>query len=173
MENWLKKTADFLDRSIQGLGKFFSWASILLIIAIVVQVVLRYVFRSGLVYLEELQWHLYGMIIMIGLSYAQTMDSHVRVDLFHHRASPRSQAITEILGTLLLLFPFIYIVLFHSVDFISDSFVRMERSAAPEGLPYRWVIKSFIPLGFFLLFLSATARILRDIIRLVYPNGNQ
>jgi len=171
MEKWLIKSADVLDRWVQQIGAFLSWTSLALIAAIVIQVVLRYVFRAGLVQLEELQWHLYGVLIMVGLSYAQTMDSHVRVDLFHHKYSPRTQAVVEILGTLILLFPFIYVVMYHSMDFIADSFIRMERSVAPEGLPYRWVVKSLMPFGFFLLLLTAFSRLLRDIIRVVKPNG--
>jgi TRAP-type mannitol/chloroaromatic compound transport system permease small subunit len=166
------KIVHFLEQFILKIGHAFSWLSALLIFAIIVQVVFRYVFNSGLVKLEELQWHLYGALIMVGLSYANILDSHVRVDLLYQRFSKKTKSVIEIGGIVLLLIPFLYVVFFHSLDFVKDSFIHNEHSAAPNGLPYRWLIKAFIPLGCILFFISSIARLLRSVMLLFRSDGN-
>ncbi|SEI55645.1 TRAP-type mannitol/chloroaromatic compound transport system, small permease component [Allopseudospirillum japonicum] len=155
--------ADALDAGIQAIGRVFAWSYVLLVAVIILQVVLRYGFNQGLVMLEELQWHLYALGVMFGVSYAQTTNSHIRVDLFHMRMSRRRQAWVEVLGILFLLLPFVYVVLSNSFGFVYDAWRINESSAAPTGLPWRWLIKSVIPLSFALLGLAACARLLREL----------
>ncbi|MFG1488246.1 hypothetical protein ABMA58_03220 [Oceanospirillum sp. HFRX-1_2] len=62
--------SDFLDKIVLSAGKIFAWAYVVLMVVIIVQVVLRYGFNHGLVVLEELQWHLYAVGVMFGVSYA-------------------------------------------------------------------------------------------------------
>ncbi len=155
--------ADALDKVVIGIGKVFCWANGILIAVIILQVVLRYGFAHGLVVLEELEWHLYGLAVMMGLSYALVTDSHVRVDIMHMRLSPRSQSIVEIFGILVFLFPFMVVVFDHSLDFLADAWRINERSDAPSGLPWRWAIKAVIPVSFALLAMAALSRLIRDI----------
>ncbi len=159
-------TADLIDKFILKTGSWIAWCYALLVAVIILQVVLRYGFARGLVVLEELQWHLYAVGVMFGISYAQATNSHIRVDLLHTRLSRKTQRIFEILGILLLLMPFIAVIFIHSLDFVADSFRINERSDAPTGLPYRWLIKSVIPISFAMLFLAALSRLLREIILL-------
>ena len=154
---------DKLDHFILVIGRWLSWANGLLVLVIVLQVLLRYGFGRGLVMLEELQWHLYALAFMFGLSYALITDAHVRVDLLHDRFPPKVRHWIDVLGTLLLLFPFIYAVMVHSYDFFIDSWVHNERSAAPLGLPFRWAIKAVIPLSFGMLGLAALSRMIRSL----------
>ncbi len=143
--------------------KLFSWSSLLLMITIIIQVVLRYGFNQGMVALEELQWHLFAILILTGLSFAELNRAHVKVDIISHKFSRRTNAIIEILGYVFLLFPFLFIVFYHSLPFLADSFSKMETSVSSAGLPYRWVIKSFIPISMILWFLSAFSNILKNI----------
>ena len=152
-----------IHRLINLLGNLFAWTMFLLMIAIVTQVVLRYGFRIGSIKLEELQWHLYGMGVMSGLSYALISDSHIRVDVLQHRFSEKTKAAIDIVGTLLFLFPFLIFLFWHSLPFVAKSFDLQERSNAPTGLPWRWFIKAFIPLGCGLLFLAGISHLIRSI----------
>lgn len=151
------------DRFIVGMGNTLSWLNIVLIVIIILQVILRYVFGRGLVVLEELQWHLYGVCIIFGFSYSLTRDTHIRLDILHERFSPRTKDIVEIFGTIFLLMPFVIIVFYHSLPFFWDSYVHSEYSDAPMGLPFRWIIKGTIPVGFLLILCSALSRIFRSL----------
>ncbi len=159
--------ADALDGFILAIGKVAGWANVVLVGVIILQVTLRYGFGRGLVVLEELQWHLYATAVMFGISYALVTDSHIRVDILHMRMSPRTQAFWEVFGILVFLIPFIVVVFDHSIDFLWDSWRINERSDAPLGLPWRWVIKAVIPISFGLLAVATLARLLRALVILV------
>lgn len=161
------ETKNIVDRFILGVGSILSWGAVILIAVIILQVVLRYGFRSGLVVLEELQWHLYAIGVMFGLSFAQVKDTHIRVDLLHMRLSERTQRILEILGVVFLLLPFCWVVFYASLDFLYDSWRVNERSDAPIGLCCRWGIKAVIPLSIGMLALAAISRLIHSITALL------
>lgn len=146
---------------IKHIGHIVMWCNGLLIIAILLQVVLRYGFGHGMVILEELQWHLYGLGIMIGASYALVTDSHIRVDIIQTRMSQKWKNRWELFGIIFLLLPFALVIFHQSLDFVYESFRVNESSIAPLGLPFRWIIKGVIPVSFALLILAAISRIIR------------
>lgn len=154
--------ADLVDHWVLRLGNLIAWVYALLVAVIITQVVLRKGFSSGLIVLEELQWHLYAVGFMFGLSYAQVKDAHVRVDLFYNNFSPRVKHAVELVGMLIFVLPLIFVVIYHSIDFVYDAWRIGERSDAPAGLPYRWLIKSVIPVAFALLGVTVLSRIYRE-----------
>lgn len=155
------KISLWLDKLVKRVGDFFSWIWVLLVIIIITNVVMRYVFHSGLIEFEELQWHLYSVGWLIGLSYCFVADEHVRVDLIHDRLSLVAQAWVELCGMLFLLLPFIALVVIYTVPFVLYSWEVSEISDAPGGLPYRWMIKATLLVGFILLLLAFTSRLTR------------
>ncbi|MDJ0782357.1 MAG: TRAP transporter small permease subunit [Desulfosarcinaceae bacterium] len=155
------KVAAALDNFVQSIGRWCSWLNVALIFAIILQVVLRYVFGKGLVVLEEVQWHLYCVGVVFGMSYCQSVDSHIRLDLVHEKMSRRTKEWVEIIGIIVLLMPMIYVIFFHGLDFFWEAVKVNERSDAPLGLCCRWLPKSLIPISMFLLFLSAVARLIK------------
>jgi len=155
------RPSDVLDALVLKVGKFVSWIWVALVLVIVYNVVQRYVFGIGAIWLEELQWHLYAIGFMIGLSYAITWDRHVRVDVLAERWSPRRRAAVELIGMLFLLLPFSIAILVEAVPYWLTALRLDESSSAPGGLPNLWILKSFIIWGFALIFLAAFARMLR------------
>ncbi len=169
-----ESTLDMLDNLLLRFGRIIAWANGLLILVIVLQVVLRYGFGNGLVVLEELEWHLYGLAFMFGLSYAAINNSHVRVDLFSQRFPKKVQHSIEVLGALFLMLPFIIAVIIHSYQFFIDSWIHSERSVAPLGLPWRWAIKAVIPISFGLFGVAIISRMSRSLLFLFgKSHGNQ
>lgn len=158
---------DFLDNMVRHIGHVICWANGLLVAAIIGQVFLRYGFSSGQVWLEEIQWHLYAIGVMFGLSYAQVNDSHIRVDILYQRFSDRTKRMVEIFGIVVLILPFIWVIFYHSLDFVADAWRTGETSDSPLGLPYRWAIKAVIPMSFGLLGIATISRLIRDVYILV------
>ncbi len=158
--------ADSIDRMIQKIGHLIAWAYVVLVLVIITQVVLRKGFSSGLIIFEELQWHLYAVGVMFGLSYAQTTNSHIRVDLFYSHFRAKTKNVIEILSILFMVLPFIAVIFIHSLDFVAESYRINEHSESPSGLPYRWLIKSVIPLSMGLLALAVLSRLYRDTVLL-------
>ena len=160
------KFSDVLDNVIRSIGHIVMWTNFVLIFVIILQVVLRYGFGRGLVVLEEVQWHLYAIGIMFGASYSQMLDSHIRVDIIHARLSEKWKLRWDLFGTLFLLLPFIVIIFHQSLDFVHESWRVNEHSDAPMGLPWRWAIKSVIPISFALLIVATLSRLARIVISL-------
>ncbi|MBO6594936.1 MAG: TRAP transporter small permease subunit [Pseudomonadales bacterium] len=150
-----------IDPVLTWIGQSISWIWLLLLITIVCNVVLRYVFGEGRIELEEMQWHLYSTGFLLGIGYTFQVDGHVRVDVVHERLGPRWQAWLELYGILLCVLPFVALILIYSVPFIQTSFTLGEVSMSPGGLPFRWAIKSMLFIGFFLLLLAAISRLSR------------
>lgn len=111
--------------------------------------------------LEEVQWHLAGAAWLVGLSYTFVHDDHVRVDVLHERLSLKAQAWIEFLGIILLLLPFLVLALWEVTPYAMSSFEQGEHSQAPNGLPWRWVLKSFLPISMGLLIIAALSRLLK------------
>ena len=149
------------DRVINAVAAIAHWSWLVLMLVILVNVVLRYAFGEGHIELEELQWHLYSIGWLVGLSFCYVLDDHVRVDLLHERFGLKTQAVIELLGILFLLLPFALVVLWYAIPFVQYSFEMSEISMAPGGLPYRWAIKAVLVLGFALLLLAMLSRLSR------------
>ncbi|MES9905844.1 MAG: TRAP transporter small permease subunit [Sedimenticola sp.] len=155
--------SDTIDNFVRRIGHIVMWVNLALVFIIILQVVLRYGFNGGHPKIEELQWHFYALAVMFGLSYSQVEDSHVRVDVMAMHFSDKTTRIFEILGILIFLLPFVFIMFYHSLDFVADSWRINEHSDAPVGLGWRWLIKAVIPLSFGMLGLSALSRLMRDV----------
>ena len=153
--------SNVIDRFVTGFAAVFNWIWLLLVALIVVNVALRYVVGTNYIAMEELQWHLYAVGFMLGLGYAVDLDGHVRVDVIAERWGPRTRAWIELLGLLLFLAPFIWIVIANAIPFVTRAYALGEVSAAPGGLPYRWAIKAVILVAFVYLALAALSRLLR------------
>lgn len=152
-----------LDSVLVGVGNAVSWLIAVLIITISIQVVLRYLFKQSYTALEEIQWHFFAVIVMIGVVYSFAKDSHIRLDILHSKFSTKNKEIVEIIGIIFMLWPMIYVFFIHSLSFVAESFRVGERSMAPMGLGYRWAIKSIIPFAFSLLFLGSLSRLKKAI----------
>jgi len=163
-----------LDAIVFKIGTVISWLSVFLIAIIVIQVFLRYAFNINYIQLEELQWHLYAIIVMFGLSYAMVNHSHVRVDIVRIKFSTNLQRKVEIIGILFLMVPFMFIVIDFGTDLTMEALRVNERSNSPDGLPYRWIIKSVMPISFVLLFMASISRLIRHVSYLMKgsKNGN-
>lgn len=152
-----------LDKTVKYIGHIVMWANILLIAAIVAQVSFRYLANQNFPKLDEIQWHFYGLVTMVGISYALVTDSHVRVDLLYMQLSRRAQRIIEVIGIMTLLVPFIYLMVDQGFDYFYESLRVNERSDSPTGLPARWALKAVIPASFILLAIGALARLIHDV----------
>ncbi|MBR9884527.1 MAG: TRAP transporter small permease subunit [Oceanospirillales bacterium] len=149
------------DRFIDAVASVAHWSWVVLMAVILLNVVLRYAFGEGHIELEELQWHLYAIGWLIGLSFCYVADDHVRVDLLHENLRLKTQAVIELLGILFLLLPFAATVMWYALPFVQYSFEMHEVSMAPGGLPYRWIIKAVLVLGFALLLIAMLSRLSR------------
>lgn len=162
-----------LDYISKTLGAFSAVLVVVLAFLILYNVISRYIFSSSVIYLQELEWHLFSIIFMLGLSYTLYSDAHVRVDIFYEKFSPIWQGIVNILGVLLFIVPFSLVILYTSIEPVMYAYEIKEGSPDPGGLPYRFIIKALIPLSFGLLILSSLAFIIKQIQNIIEHRQNK
>ncbi|MEO0490581.1 MAG: TRAP transporter small permease subunit [Cyanobacteria bacterium J06659_2] len=114
----------------------------------------------------DLQWHLFGIMLMLTMAGAIISDRHVRVDFLRQHFGLRAKIIIDVLGHLVFLLPLCAIVVIHGYDFTMRSFTLGEGSDY-DGLYDRFVLKAFIPIGFGLMFLAGIGLTLQKLIVLL------
>lgn len=169
MQNLLRLSG-VLGRFTKKVGYVAAWSSLILIIVIMSDVIGRHFFSSGSSRLQELEWHLHTVLFMGCLGFGYVTDTHVRIDLLRERFGVRLKCWVEILGCLFLLFPFCLVLIYYGIDFTYRSWMASEISSSATGLPYRWLIKSTIPLGAAVLLIAGASVFLRNIVRLFRPD---
>ena len=157
------RAIDALNEKV-GLG--VSWMTTALVLVVVFDVLTRYVLNISMVAVQELEWHIFSAIFLLGAAFTLKHDEHVRVDVIYSTRSPRVKAWINLLGCLLCLIPFCALVIWASLDFVQGSFDLGEGSENPGGLPARYVLKACIPVGFVLLLLQGVAEALRSVLTL-------
>ena len=152
-----------LEKIIKKIGDTCSWLSFILVILISLDVFLRYVFNFSSASLYELEWHMFAVIIMIGSSLTLQKDEHVRVDVFYNKFSDKGKNIINLIGNIIFLLPFSLVIFYTSIPFVEDSFRILESSPDPGGLPFRFFIKSIIPISFLLLALQGILNVYKNL----------
>ncbi len=150
-----------VEGALKRFGSWVSWFWIVLMAVICVNVFMKNALGQGSVRFEEIQWHIYSALFLIGLSYTMACDDHVRVDLFYERFGIRTKAWIDLLGIVLFLLPFLAVMLYYAFPFVVKAYTDAERSSSPAGLSHYWIIKSTLVIGLGMLVLSALARLHR------------
>jgi len=162
--NFMKTFIRIVDRLNEFVGRIVSWLTTLMVLVVFYDVVLRYVFNNGNIALQELEWHLFSIIFLLGSAYTLKKNGHVRVDILYTNFKDRTKAWINLFGSLFFLLPFSIMILISTQDFITSSWMVGEVSPNPGGLPARYILKAMIPLGFFFLILQGLAECFKNIL---------
>ncbi len=152
--------SDRLESAIDWTGRGTAWICLVLVVLVAFNVILRYVFRLGPVALQELEWHLMSPIALIGMSYALRHGDHVRVDIFFDKFGKTLQEWIDLTAAVVTVI-IAAIVFKLSLGFVDQAYSIGEGSPDPGGLPHRFLLRAFIPLGFALLGVQAVAQAIR------------
>ncbi len=145
-----------IERCTDLIGRATSWLVLVIVVLMATNVLLRYMFSYGTVWAQELEWHLLAPLILFGMSYALLHGEHVRVDVLYANFSPRKKLYVDLLSAVLSIV-ISAIIIWLSLKYVQQAWVINEQSSDPGGLPYRWLLKALIPLGFLFLILQSAA----------------
>lgn len=137
---------------------------------IMYDVIGRKFFSTGSTILQELEWHLHGVIAVFAFGYAYTRDAHVRIDVVAAKMPPRFRLWLEFWVVVLLVIPFFLFIAWHGYEFAARAFERGEGANGGRGLPHRWIIKSAVPISALLTIAGCTAVALRILATLKRPD---
>ena len=154
-----------LEQFSERTGKLVSWLVLVMVLLVSYDVAMRYFFQSGSVALQEMEWHLFSLIFLIGAAYTLNHDDHVRLDLFYKSKfmDDQRRAWVDLFGSIFLLMPFCILIISTAWPFVVQSYIHLEGSPDPGGLPYRWILKASIPLGFTFLLLQGVSDIVKNL----------
>jgi TRAP-type mannitol/chloroaromatic compound transport system permease small subunit len=143
------------------IGRVVAWLCLLMVAVGAFNAVARYVGRfvganlSSNAYIE-LQWYLFSLVFLLGAAHTLKRDAHVRVDVLYSRLPRRARAWIDVIGTVVFLVPFCVFVIVVSWPAVHNSWIVLEGSPDPGGLP-RFPLKTVIPVAFALLILQGLA----------------
>lgn len=151
------------DKFADMIGYTTAFVMVLMILNVTYDVIMRYFFNTGSIAMQEMEWHLFSVIILLGISYTLKEDGHVRVDLIYDRLTQKKKAKINMVGVVLFIIPVALLIAVESIPFVIESFNSNEQSGDPGGLPYRWLVKSLIPLSFFLLIITSIGFFIKNL----------
>lgn len=167
----MQRLLAFIDRANALIGRGIAWLTLAMVVVTVLVVLLRYLFSTGWIAMQESITYMHALVFMLGAAYALQRDAHVRVDIFYQRLSVRGRAWVDLLGSLLLLVPFCLFVIVTSWDYVSVSWTLLEGSREAGGLPGVFLLKSCIPVMALLVLLQGLATVLRSTLLLAGAAG--
>ena len=165
MRELIEKVSGKIEWFSEISGRGLSWLVPALVLLVSYDVIMRYFFQSGSIAIQEMEWHLFSLIFLLGAAYTLKHDDHVRLDLVYRSRfmSDYRRAWINLVCSLLFLVPFCILIIKSSWPFVSQAYQFAEGSPDPGGLPYRWVLKAAIPLGFFLLIIQGIGEGLKSL----------
>jgi len=156
---------DVLERINVLVGRTVAWLTLAMVLTTFVIVVMRYLFDSGWIWLQESVTWMHAAVFMLAAAYTLAREEHVRVDIFYRRFSPRGRALVDAAGALFLLIPVTVFIIVVSWDYVMISWQIRETSREAGGLiyPFLPILKSLIPIMSIMLLLQGTILLLRSI----------
>jgi TRAP-type mannitol/chloroaromatic compound transport system permease small subunit len=151
---YLRSICTGIDHINGTVGKGVSWATLLLVAVTFVDVVMRYFFNKSFVFTQELEWHVFAFIFLMGAGYTLMVDGHVRVEVFYGKLGSRGKAWVNLIGVLFFLIPSCVMFVKTAIPFVYKSYLVMEGSPDPGGIPFRFLLKGCIPAGYALILLQ-------------------
>lgn len=151
----------------ERIGKGVSWLILFLMLVTVYDVLMRYVFHSGTVALMESETDLYVLNFLLAAGWTMLNDGHVRVDLLYANFGEKKKAWINLIGSFVFCIPFCILVIWAALPFVLDSWRLREGSPDPGGLPAVYLMKTVMPVAFFLLGLQAFAQAMESLFVIV------
>ena len=122
----------------------------------------RYLFSISSNGWLEIQWYMFGGMVLLGAPYTLKMNEHVRVDLLYGMVSERTRIWIDIVCGFLFLLPICAILTYVTWPWFVQSWTINEASSNAGGL-IRWPVKLLLPVGFALMALQGISEIIKRI----------
>jgi len=151
----------FVDNLNDWVGRIVGFLVYPIMLILVYEVVMRYVFNRPTIWAHETSCMLYGAHFIIGGAYALRWGAFVNVEVFYQRFPLRTKAIVD-LFTWTMFYAFVGTLLWKSAPWAWASLKILEYSGSPWGPPI-WPIKLTIPVGATLVLLQGLTKTVKDL----------
>ena len=131
----------------------------IMFITVIINIVLRYLLNINYIFLQELVMYMHAFIFLFGISLCLKEDAHVRIDIFSSKLDVGYRNLIDQIGLIIFVIPFCLFVVYESTSMITRSWVMLEGSSEPGGLPIVFILKSSIYLFSFLILIQAVNKV--------------
>ncbi|HUU64566.1 MAG TPA: TRAP transporter small permease subunit [Dehalococcoidales bacterium] len=163
----MKKVLKTIDALSEWSGDLGRWLMIPLILAIVIEVTMRYAFNHPTMWAYESSIMLGAALYALAFSYAELHNAHVRVDVFYTRLSPRGKAIIDTIGGLVIFLPVMAMLVYTSWEWMLHAWKIKETMVLTYWYPPAYPLRTVIALGFGFLLLQGLAGLFRNFYLLI------
>ena len=151
-----------IDAFNERLGRTTGWLILAAVIVSSVNALVRFSFnRSSNAWLE-LQWYLFGAVVLLGAAYTFKANEHIRIDILSSRLSKSTRDWIDVAGHLFFLMPLCIVIMWLGWPFFLRSFAQAEISSSAGGLIV-WPAKLLVPLGFTILFVQSISELIKRV----------
>ena len=151
-----------IDALNEFIGKWVGWLILAAILVSAVNAIIRKAFNMSSNAWLELQWNLFGAAFLLAAAYTLKQNEHIRIDIVYGAFSRRVQHWIDLLGHLFFLMPFVLLMVYYFVPYVSLSFRTGEMSTNAGGL-ILWPAKLMLLVGFSLLAIQGVSEIIKKI----------
>ncbi len=143
------------------IGRWVRWLILPIFVLLLVDVLMRYLFRHPTIWSAELAMLLFGLYVVLPGGFLHSLGQHVRVDIFYGKFSARGRAwvdaLAGLLGVMLLAS-----ILWQGLDMALDAAAIRETSNSMLQAPV-WLVKFVIPLGGLLFLLQTIVQLIASL----------
>ena len=158
-----------IERVNAGIGKAAAWLALFLVLVQFSLVVMRYVFGTGSLFMQESLIYAHAILFMMAAAWTLAEDKHVRVDIFYSTASARRKAAIDLFGVVFFLLPMCWLLWWVGYPYVARSWSVLEGSRETSGIPAIFLLKTFILLFVATLALQGIAMAIRCAVAIVSP----
>jgi len=156
----LLKLSGWIDALNGQVGRIIMWLILAAVLLSAGNAIARKVFRVGSNALTDMQWYLFSGVFLLGAGYVFMKNIHVRIDFLSGRLSARARSWIDIIGILVFLAPFCWILIQMSWPLFFKAWQSGEMSQNAGGL-IRWPAYLLLPVGMFLLLLQSASELVK------------
>ena len=165
--NHLIKIQKIINTINEWIGRSVAWLTLSMIILTTIIVILRYVFNTGSIALQESVNYMHASVFLLGIAYTLKHDGHVRVDIFYQKFSKKTKAWIDLLGTLILLMPSSMFIIWVSFNYVEKSWSIFEGSRETGGLDGVFLIKTLIIIMPILLIMQGISFMIQSLLTII------
>jgi len=134
----------FLNRFFTVIGQVAQWLTLGVVLVTFIVVVMRYGFNLGSIALQESITYFHAFAFMLGVAYTLHHNEHVRVDVFYGSMSEKRKALVDLIGSVILMWPTMFFILWISFPYVADSWAILEGSNESGSLDAIYLLKTAI-----------------------------
>jgi TRAP-type mannitol/chloroaromatic compound transport system permease small subunit len=164
---FLQSVARAIDRLSEAIGVSVAWLALFTVLVEFAVVLMRYVFGVGSVKMQESIVYMHAVVFMVAAGYTLLHNGHVRCDIFYASATPRRQALIDLIGVVIFLLPTCALIAWVAWPYVANAWAVREGS--PEGslgIPGVYLLKSVILVFAGLVALQGAAMAIHAALRL-------